>query len=451
MWSPRATQVERLLTIGLVVLLGATALPSKANAGPANAGPASAGPASAGPADTGPADAAPATVRISVNSAGMPGDAPSDGASVSADGRYVTFASAATNLVPGDSNGYTDIFVRDRVAGTIERVSVSSTGAQANGGSHPLARISADGRYISFASTATNLDPAASTGGVIQVYLRDRATQTTRRVSVSSHGTVGDGHSFGAAVSGNGRYVAFGSYATNLVGGDTNDRSDVFIRDVRLGTTRLVSVAQDGHTRGDGSSSFPMVSSNGRYVAFLSDATNLQANGTMGDSNAYVKDLRNGAVQLVSVTAGGRPRGTSDMSMSADGRLIAFAAHQPGSQVYVRDRTAGTTVVASLGFDGSLSDGPSSSVSISADGRYVAFVSAAGNLVPGSLPGSVFVRDLRRARTIVGGVASSGAYIDGAQWQPAMSNTGVAFNTLARDVAPGGDDRHPYQVYFHQF
>lgn len=430
MWSQRKAQLSRVATIGLAVALGGAMAPL-------------------------PASAAPATERISANSAGQPGDAPSDRAAVSADGRYVTFASTATNLVPGpDANGgYTDLYLRDRHAGTIERINVSSTGAQADDGSFPPARVSPDGRYVTFSSLGTNLARGDS-GGHAQVYLRDRATNTTRRVSVNSRGAAGNAASYGGAVSANGRYVAFSSYADNLVRGDTNGRQDIFVRDLRLGTTRLVSVGAGGAVPGNGASSFPVISSGGRYVGFLSSASNLQPVDTLGQSNAYVKDLSTGAVDLVGVSAAGQPfaRGSGDISMSADGRLVAFSTNESGpagSQVYVRDRVRRTTVVASRAVDGRLHVGSVSGVSISPNGRYVAFIPSGDILVPGSHPGSIIVRDLATSTTTVGGVASSGRFIDGAQWEPAMSNTGVAFNTFASDVAPGGNE-HTYQVYFHQ-
>lgn len=431
MWPQCTIRVRRLATVGLAAVLGAAVLPL-------------------------PASAAPTTERISTDRAGQPGDAPSDSPAVSADGRYVTFSSAATNLVPGDTNGYSDIFLRDRVTGTVERISVSSTGGQANSSSALSGSVSPDGRYVTFTSSATNL-AAGDDSGTMHVYLRDRANMTTRRVSVSGTGAVGNGSSFGAAVSANGRFVAFGSLATNLVRGDTNGVQDIFVRDVRHGTTRRVSVAQGGQVEANGASTFPLISSNGRYVGFLSSATNLQSTDTLGVTNAYVKDLRTGAVDLASVSASGGTfvRGSGEMSMSGDGRLVAFVTYESGplgSQVYVRDRSRGTTVLASRNLAGGLSVGPFSRPSISADGRYVAFVSGARDLVPGSPHSTiVFVRDLQTATTAVGGVSSSGRYIDGAQWEPAMSNAGVAFWTLENDVAPGGDDRHPYQVYFRQF
>ncbi|MGZ4664922.1 MAG: TolB family protein, partial [Frankiaceae bacterium] len=151
------------------------------------------------------------------------------GAVVSANGRYVAFISGAANLVPGDTNTESDVFVRDRRAGTTTRVSVSNTGAQANGYSYEVA-VSANGRYVAFDSNATNLVPG-DTNDAQDVFVRDRRAGTTTRVSVSNSGAQGNGGSGDPAVSANGRYVAFNSFATNLVPGDTNDARDVFVRD----------------------------------------------------------------------------------------------------------------------------------------------------------------------------------------------------------------------------
>ena len=142
-------------------------------------------------------------------------------ASISADGRYVAFISDASNLVPGDTNGVTDIFVYDRQTGTIERVSVAADGTQGNGGSCQPS-ISADGRYVAFSSYASNLVPG-DTNGISDVFVYDRQTDTIERVSVAADGTQGNSYSWQpASISADGRYVAFSSFASNLVPGDTN-------------------------------------------------------------------------------------------------------------------------------------------------------------------------------------------------------------------------------------
>jgi Tol biopolymer transport system component len=193
--------------------------------------------------------AAQATRIVSVESGGALGDDFASLAAISSDGRYVAFQSLATNLVPGDTNGVTDVFVRDLVAGTTEIVSVDSSGVIGN--SHSGApSISADGRYVAFQSFATNLIPSDATLGN-DVYLRDRVAGTTVQVNLTSSGvqTV-TGTGTEPSISADGRYVAFTSGATDMVPGDTNGRTDVFVRDLVAGTTERVSVSTGGGSRG---------------------------------------------------------------------------------------------------------------------------------------------------------------------------------------------------------
>ena len=220
------------------------------------------------------------TERASVDSVGAQGNDDSRTPAISADGRFVAFESYATNLAPGDTNAGRDIFVRDRLLGTTERVSVDSAGAQGNSSSIAVA-VSADGRFVAFQSNATNL-AAGDTNGFSDVFVRDRLLGTTERASVDSEGPQGNDHSFGAAISADGRFVAFESFATNLAPGDTNARTDIFVRDRLLGTTERASVGSTG-AQGNGISSNPAVSADGRFVAFESDATNL----ALGDTNGF--------------------------------------------------------------------------------------------------------------------------------------------------------------------
>lgn len=270
---------------------------------------------------------------MSVSSDAIQGNDGSDRQSISADGRYVAFTSGASNLVPGDTNGRRDVFVRDNVAGTTARVSVAADGSQADADSYYTA-ISGDGRYVAFASDASNLVPD-DTNGRIDVFVRDIAAGTTARVSVGSDGSQADGHSEWPQISGDGRYVAFFSGASNLVPDDTNWKADVFVHDNVTGSTTRVSVGSDG-TQGDADSDRPSISSDGRYVAFSSNASNL----VPGDTN-----------------------GSTD--------------------VFVRDVVAATTTRVSVNSDGSQAEGNSRQPSISSDGRYVAFSSSASNLVVG--------------------------------------------------------------------
>src|SRR5438445_496038 len=216
------------------------------------------------------------TVRVSVASDGTEGNDVSLGSALSADGRFVAFDSAATDLVAGDTNGVSDVFVHDRQTGTTERVSVASDGTQGNDASFYSA-LSADGRFVAFDSDATNL-VAGDTNGTTDVFVHDRQTGTTERVSVASGGgTQGNGKSGGffafPALSADGRFVAFQSDAPNLVAGDTNGTTDVFVHDRQTGTTERVSVASGG-SQGNGCSAGPVLSADGRFVAFHRPATN---------------------------------------------------------------------------------------------------------------------------------------------------------------------------------
>src|SRR5205823_5466864 len=213
-------------------------------------------------------------------SAGAEANGTSFAPAISADGRFVAFPSEATNLVPGDTNGVTDVFVRDRRTGTTERVSVSSAGAEANGTSFTPA-ISADGRFVAFSSDATNL-VGRDTNGAVDVFVNDRMTGMTERVSVDSTGAQANAASieqFCPALSGDGRFVAFESDATNLVPGDTNGVADVFVHDRLTATTERVSVDSAGAQAND-KSDFPAISADGSVVAFVSTASNLVPDDT---------------------------------------------------------------------------------------------------------------------------------------------------------------------------
>ncbi|MCC2670577.1 MAG: hypothetical protein K0Q72_3048, partial [Armatimonadetes bacterium] len=228
------------------------------------------------------------TERVSVSSSGVETDNYLHSSSpprISGDGRYVVFVSQAANLTPFDTNEDLDVFVRDRVAGTTERVSVPSGGGQANGRS-AFASISRDGRFVTFLSSADNLSPGWGT----DVYVHDRQLRTTLRSSGANEGGVPDGGIETPSVSANGRYVAFLSYHTGLVSGDTNGITDVFVRDRQQGQGERANVATDG-TQADGRDSYSSaISADGRFVAFSSDATNLVAGVQVRGTNVYVRD-----------------------------------------------------------------------------------------------------------------------------------------------------------------
>ncbi|GAA4721681.1 PD40 domain-containing protein [Phytohabitans rumicis] len=310
---------------------------------------------------------------------------------ISGNGRYVAFTSGAPGLVPRDTNEMTDLFVRDRVAGTTVRANLSSTGVEANASTYNHT-ISTDGRYLAFTSTASNL-VAGDTNGTVDVFVRDRLTRITTRASVSSRGRQGTNHdSATPAISANGRYVAFTSAASNLVPGDSNGTSDVFIRDRWARTTVRISVSNT-ERQAAGDTYLPAISANGRYVAFTSAASNL----VPGDSNrvpdVFVRDRRAGTTTRISVSTSGAEGVTNSAVpvMSASGRYVAFLSSarnlvpddtNDAWDVVVRDRRMGTTTRVSRSTTGVQANTASLAPAISADGRYVTFTTGASNLVP---------------------------------------------------------------------
>ena len=258
------------------------------------------------------------TQRISVSAAGVQGNDWSFAGPLSADGHFVVFSSRATNLVRGDTNDASDVFVRDLWTGTISRVSVSHTGAQARDGAGDPT-ISADGRYVAFLSASDDLVPG-DTNDQVDVFVRDRMAGTTRRINVTPTGRQADRLTFQAAISGNGRSVVFSSYATTLVPGDTNDASDVFVRDLDSGDLSRVSVSARGEQAAGGSEG-AVISADGRHIAFGSGTGNLAPGTPDGTDRIFVRDRRLGTVRV------GPPAALdSPLSIGDNGRCVAFAS-----------------------------------------------------------------------------------------------------------------------------
>jgi Tol biopolymer transport system component len=362
------------------------------------------------------------TDRVSVGVANVEGDALCDVyPAFSGDGRWVVFVSYADNLVPGDTNGVADVFVRDTRTGATERVSVSSAGVEADGPSvDPF--ISADGRYVQYTSHATNLVPG-DTNGATDGFVFDRQTATTTRVTVGAGGVEGNGNSDLPVLSADARYVAFVSDATNLVAGDTNGHRDIFVRDLQLGVTTRISVTPGGG-EADGDSDAPVMAANGRYVVYRSAATNLVANDTNGMDDVFRRDLVAGVTERVSVSStGAQSFGFSESDawafISPDGRFVTFDNDgddlTPGEtngsdDVYLRDMLLGTTTLVSVPATGGEGDNWSFTGAPSADGRFVTFTSYATNMVPNDTNGviDVFVRDLKMGTTRCISVDASG-------------------------------------------
>jgi Tol biopolymer transport system component len=332
--------------------------------------------------------------RASVSSAGAQANGLSLGPAVSADGRYVAFGSDASNLTPGDTPTR-DVFVHDRMTGATELVSVASDSTRGNGPSF-FPALSGDGRYVVFQSDASNL-VTGDTNDATDIFLHDRMTGTTTRVSVAGDGAQGNDDSLTPAISVNGRYVTFTSLASNLVVNDTNNDRDVFVRDLVAGTNELASVASDGthgnFTSGGFGAGPARISNDGRYVVFGSFASNLVANDTNSFDDIFLRDRVAGTTERVSVaTAGTEGNGHSMYgSVSDDGRFVAFFSDAsnlvPGdsngaSDVFLRDRIKGVTDRLSVGPGGVQADGPSRFPIISADGgQTIAYQSDATNIV----------------------------------------------------------------------
>ncbi len=319
-------------------------------------------------------------------------------ATISADGRFVAFSSRA-GLVPNDANESKDIYVRDRLKGVTERVSVSRTVGRDLGGGGDQPSISADGRFVAFVSPANDLVPN-ETNPANDVFIRNRLTGTTERVSVSSAGIQGDGDSAHPSISADGRFVAFGSDAVNLVPGlDPRHLGNVFVRDRLTGTTELVSLSSTGVHANNGSG-LPAISPNGRFVAFISFASNLVPSGAqVGLASVYMRDRQTGTTELVS-RCGQTFFGRCSVGISGDGRFVAFESDlrlvpikiHGGQDIFVRDRLKGSTEMVSVSSTGEPGNNTSfasfTNIPISPNGRFVAFTSLASNLVPDDTNGT---------------------------------------------------------------
>jgi Tol biopolymer transport system component len=348
------------------------------------------------------------TSRVSVSGSEKQGNGQSVWPSISADGRYVVFTSSASNLVPGDTNGQPDVFVRDRTRGTTTRISVSSSEKQGRGGSYDGV-LSADGRSVVFVSDAANL-VSRDTNRQPDVFKRDLRKGTTTRVSVGVRGQAND-RSMGRAISADGRFVAFVSLASNLVKGDTNREWDVFLRDTRKGTTVRVSVGPKGRQGDVGDpmgTGFPQsISDDGRYVLFDSDATTLVDGDTNGRYDVFLHDVRTRTTRRLSVRPDGsqNPQDSFARGMTGDARTVLFSTYEPltpgdtngAFDAFVLDRTTGRMRLASVAVTGRAGNDDTGPAAISRDGRHVAFLSHSSDLVRGDKnpESDIFLRHLR--------------------------------------------------------
>ena len=353
---------------------------------------------------------------VSVSSGGTLADAGSYYGSISADGRYVVFTSEATNLVPGDTNGEPDVFRHDRTTGITVLVSAGAGGVPADDESYTsyLPAVSADGRYVVFASDATNLVPN-DTNGLEDMFVRDLALGTTIRVSVGPGGLEADGPSFESSISADGSRAVFTSGATNLVSPASPENAyQVYVHDLSTGTTTMASVSSSG-VPANGSSSYPAISGDGRVVAFLSNSNNLAVGvpPSIVPYLVYSHDLQTGITTLETSSPGllGGLTGALYQSLSHDGSRIAFWSDAPDlvpgdtngvGDAFVLDRPSGTIRRVSVSSTGAQSSAIVNFPKISPDGRFVAFESDSGDLVPDDRNGKLdgFVHDLETGATV---------------------------------------------------
>jgi LPXTG-site transpeptidase (sortase) family protein len=420
--------------------------------------------------------AAGSAMRISVSSSGVQANGDSlETPSISADGRYVAFESAASNLVAGDTNGSRDIFVRDITTNETTLVSVGLSGAQADGDSY-WPSISADGRYVAFYSFAGNL-VTGDTFGTWDIFIRDRTSNTTTLVSVSTSGAEANNSSYRPSISADGRYVAFDSLASNLISGDTNSTYDIFVRDTTANTTTRISVGP-ADVEGNGISLNASISADGRHVVLTSNATNLVTGDTNSAYDIFMRDIDAGTTTRVSVNSSGVQGNNGDQSISSistNGRYVAF--YSPATNlvvgdtndrydIFVRDTVEETTRLLSFNSNGDQGDNYSFKPSITPDGRYVAFSSVASNMVSGDTNGmyDIFVTEIDNTSPTV----STSAPANGATILPintllvtfseemkhkglsdAANNTsnyllleakGDGFQTAGCTIEPSGDD-----------
>ncbi len=392
-------------------------------------------------------------LRVSMATDGAQGNRSSFTPDLSRDGRFVVFASSAANLVPDDSNGATDIFVRDQLSGRTERVSVNDDGVAGNGRSGSPA-ISGDGRYVVFRSAASNL-VADDVNRRTDIFLHDRNRNTTRRISIGPDGKGGNANSTAPGISGDGRFVVFQSSASNLVKGDDNDALDIFVYDRQKQVMERVSVSSGG-AQANGSSRNASISDDGRYVVFESAASNLVSGDSNGRVDIFVRDREARLTTRVSVTSRGEQveLGGRAPAISGDGRYVVFHSRADDlveddrngvDDVFIHDRVTGKTTRVSVSSDGDEGNRRSRYGVIDASGRYIVFESDAENLVKGdtNLLSDIFVHRLSSGTTFRVSISDQGSQGERGSFFAAISGNGryIAFHSSAGNLVTDDTNR----------
>lgn len=421
-----------------------------------------------------PAPDAGTTTRVSLRDDDGQANDDSFNPQVSADGRYVVFASNADNLVADDDNGVTDIFVRDRETGETLRASVNSDGDEANFASFAPA-ISDDAHFIAFCSYATNL-VGGDDNNVVDVFYHSLTSRNTYLASRSVTGGPGDDVSCtptdnilearGPDISEDGRYIVFESYASDLVGNDGNNIRDIFRYDTSNVTTERVSLSIGGFPA-NADSSHPTISADGQRIAFASDATNLVDGDTNGYRDVFVRNLNTDRTRLISQHSNGT-RGNGDSfepEISDDGLFVVFSSFASNLvdddtnnylDVFIRDREADQTSRASIGSNGEQTNvfAQVMAPSVSGDGRYVVFQTYANSLAPGEPDKEtrdVFLRDREAGTTTVVSVSSDGALGNASSREPVITAEGtfILFSSKADNLV-SGDSNGVRDVFMHR-
>ena len=363
---------------------------------------------------------------------------------------FVAAASIAALALPTSPAGATSLL--KPINGLASATPAGQPGNHASGD----ASLSTGGRFIAFTSSATDL-VAGDTNGKEDVFVRDTLTGTTVLASQSSGGAHGNGDSDEPSISPNGRYLAFRSTATNLVTGDSNAVADVFLRDLVAGTTIRASVRNDGSQSTGGTVAGPSVTADGEGVLFESTADQITTNDSNGKADVFIRLLDQHVTERVSVTSteAGIATGGYQPAMSSNGRYVVFTAStgqidaldvDTHSDIYLRDRTLGTTEKVSFGFGGSEADGTAHSAVVSDDGRYVTFPTSATNMfgISGSPAGDNIYRKDRQHPVDATQVDINDASFptDGTSSSPSMSadDTKVVFSSAATDLVDGDDN-----------
>ena len=402
------------------------------------------------------------TTRVSVDSHGNESNGDSTEPSISGNGRFVAFTSAATNLAAECTNANAHIFIHNRATGGTTCASVNSNENQGNNDSSEPS-ISGNGRIVAFSSTATNL-AADCTNGKSHIFLRNRNAGATSCASIDSNGNQGNDDSIASTISNDGRFVAFTSTATNLASACTNGHSHIFLRDRGAQETICISVDSNGN-QGNGDSFDAAISNDNHFVAYTSAATNLAAICTNGLNHILVYNRTTGQTTCASVNSNEQQSNDDSFlpTISNDGRFVAFQSSattlapecaNAHFHIFLRNRGAGQTTCASVDSSGDQGNDDSFFPSISDDGRFVAFYSAATNLASECTNGNshIFRHGRLTRRTTCASVDASGNQGNGDSFGPSISGNGrfVAYQSSATNLVStdgnGADD-----VFLHDF